>query len=97
MLFDIAADPHETTDLAEARPDMLAEGQKRLATWHDEMMQSMPFGYTTDPMETVLAEDGPQHARIGYVPLKAYGQRLRDTGRGHLIEKIKARHPKAEL
>ena len=97
MLFDVDADPHETIDLAAERPEVLAEGQKRLAAWHEEMMRTMPFDHTTDPMDTVLAEGGPQHARIGCVPLKAYGQRLRDTGRGHWIDKIQARHPQVEM
>jgi hypothetical protein len=97
MLFDIENDFHETSDLARAKPDILAEGQKRLAAWHDEMMASMPFGETTDPMATVLGEGGPFHANPRHVPLEAYGQRLRETGRGHWIEKIKERHPEVNL
>ena len=87
----------ETTDLAAAQPEILAEGQKRLAAWHEEMMRTMPFDDSTDPMDTVLAEGGPEHARIGHVPLKAYGQHLRDTGRGDWIKKIKERHPQIEM
>jgi choline-sulfatase len=96
MLFDVVADPHEIDDLVATKPDVLAEGQKRLAAWHASMMASMPFGETTDPMDTVLAEGGPMHAN-DRIPLKGYTQRLRDTGRGHWIEKIKERHPEADL
>jgi hypothetical protein len=56
------------------------------------MMASMPEGYTTDPMETVLAE-GPEHARIGRVPIRAYLDRLRETGREDKVDAIIARHP----
>ena len=97
MVFDIATDPHETHDLAGEMPDVLADGRRRLATWHESMMRSMPFGETADPMDTVLAEGGPEHARSDRVPMEAYGKRLRETGRGHWIEKIKERHPEVDL
>ncbi len=93
MLFDIENDPHETTDLAASRPEVVAEGAKRLAAWHKEMMESMPYGTTTDPMQTVLDEGGPEHARLGRIPLEAYFERLRETGRGDKIEAILKRHP----
>ena len=35
QLFDVAADPHERADLAGDRPDIVAEGQARLARWMD--------------------------------------------------------------
>jgi len=97
MLFDVATDPHETNDLAVEKPDILAQGRKRLAAWHEEMMQTMPFGETVDPMDTVLAEGGPEHTRIGCAALQTYGQRLRETGRGHWIGRIKERHPEVGL
>ena len=93
MLFDIEADPHETTNLAATHPDSIAEGRKRLAAWKTEMMASLPDGYTNDPMDTVLAEGGPQHARVGDAPIKAYFERLRATGRADKIDAILARHP----
>jgi choline-sulfatase len=97
MLFDIAADPHETTNLVATKRDVANEGASRLLAWHADMMATQPFGYTVDPLDTVMREGGPEHARLGQVNLKRYAQRLRDTGRGEWIEKIKARHPKAEL
>ncbi|MBT3295211.1 MAG: sulfatase [Verrucomicrobia bacterium] len=93
MLFDIEADPHETTDLTATHPDIIAEGRTRLAAWKTEMMASLPEGYVNDPMDTVLAEGGPQHARVGHAPIKAYFERLRATGRADKIEAILARHP----
>ena len=93
MLFNIEEDPHETKNLAEECPEVLGEGSERLSDWHEKMMQSMPFGHTTDPLETVLAENGPMHASTMFSPIKEYKERLKETGRGHLIEKIAERHP----
>jgi arylsulfatase A-like enzyme len=93
MLFDIENDPHETTDLSEKFPEILSEGADRLQNWHEKMMKSMPFSYTKDPMETVLAEGGPFHANAWRVPVEQYKQRLKETGRGDKIPLIAARHP----
>jgi hypothetical protein len=60
-------------------------------------MRTMPWGYTTDPLDEILKETGPFHANrcIGDVipQRREYLQRLRDTGRGHWIEKMIERHP----
>jgi arylsulfatase A-like enzyme len=90
MLFDIAADPHEQTDLTGLRPDLCGEGARRLADWHATMMRSMPAGYTADPMQTVMAEGGPFHTR-GRLP--AYLDRLRATGRAGAADELARRHP----
>lgn len=90
MLFDIEQDPREDHDLSGTRPDVLRDGAARLSAWHDAMMRSMPAGYDVDPMETVLAEGGPYHARG---MLKGYCERLEATGRGEHIAELKRRHP----
>jgi hypothetical protein len=54
------------------------------------MLQTMPEGYTQDPLQTVLAEGGPFHARGA---LKAYLHRLEATGRGEAAKLLKKRHP----
>ena len=92
MLFDIEADPHETANIAKDHKDIITEGGERLSRWHDRMMRSMPFGYTTDPMDIVMNEGGPFHANINHCPATQYKKRLEATGRGHLIEKIEKRH-----
>jgi arylsulfatase A-like enzyme len=91
MLYNVAGDPHEQRNLAHARPDLCAEGLRRLTAWHDRMMATMPAGYTEDPMRIVLAEGGPFHAR-GF--LKNYVSRLEGTGRGYAVEELKRRHPR---
>lgn len=79
MLFDLDADPYELTNLAEERPDICREAVYRLTNWHDEMMATMPEGYTTDPLWTVIAEGGPAHSRHA---LPTFLKRLEDRGDG---------------
>jgi choline-sulfatase len=97
MLFNLQEDPHETRNLAAERPDLIREGAARLFAWRDEQMRTMPWGYTTDPLDQVLKETGPLHAKrcVGGViaERREYLQRMRDTGRGHWIEKMIERHP----
>ncbi len=90
QLYNLAEDPHEQRDLATSRPDLCREGAWRLMNWHDEMMASMPGDRVVDPMQTVLAEGGPFHARG---QLCGYAKRLEATGRGYAIEELKKRHP----
>jgi arylsulfatase A-like enzyme len=90
MLFNLDEDPHEQRNLAAERPDIVTEGKLKLSSWHDEMMSSQPYGYANDPMDTVLAEGGPEHAR-GFLP--KYLDRLAATGRGRFVDELKRRHP----
>jgi arylsulfatase A-like enzyme len=90
MLFNVEEDPHEQRDLAEEREDVCREATGRLAEWYDDMMATMPPGYTTDPMMIVLAEGGPTHANC---MLDEYAQRLGATGRAHAIAELRRRHP----
>jgi len=94
MLFNVTSDPHEERDLARERPDLCQQGQQILDEWHAEMMRTMPEGYNVDPMETVLAEGGPSHAKG---QLRAYCERLEATGRGYAIAELKRRHPREFL
>ncbi|HAU37051.1 MAG TPA: sulfatase [Phycisphaerales bacterium] len=91
MLFDIERDPHEQYNLATERRDICAQAAARLLDWHDEMMATQLDGYTVDPMRTVLAEGGPEHARGR---LRKYCEYLEQTGRGWAIEELKKRHPR---
>ncbi len=98
MLYNLAEDPHETTDLADLRPDLVMEGTRRLQAWHDHMMRTQPDGYHTDPLDLILAEYGPEHAsipktRCGNNPYADYLKRLEFTDRGHWIPTMIERHP----
>ena len=87
MLFDVVADPHEQHDLAERRPDLVAEGRDLLASWTSNQL-ARSFA-PTDPMDIVMAEGGPYHCR-GELP--AYLDRLRATGRGAWADRLAERH-----
>ena len=80
MLFDIEADPHETTNLAAARPDVLGEGLCLLDEWVGAQMYRSQRG---DPFWGVIAEGGPLHAKTGSASWDAYLARLRASGRTH--------------
>lgn len=88
MLYDVAQDPHETRDLASARPDVVGQGLGLLEQWHTEMMATSES--PVDPLWTVMAEGGPLHTRG---ELLHYCQRLRETGRAHHADALLARHP----
>ena len=88
MLFDVKRDPHEQHDLAREKPDVVRRATTMLESWHDEMMRTAT--HPIDPMQTVLAEGGPLHAR-GRLP--AYVKRLRETGRGEFADRLIANHP----
>ncbi|MGB1251730.1 MAG: sulfatase family protein [Candidatus Promineifilaceae bacterium] len=79
MLFDIANDPHEMTNLADARPDVVGQGLQRIDTW---LTEQMPNAWRGDPIWGVVREGGGLHANTNNPQWHTYLQRLRDTGRG---------------
>lgn len=87
MLFDLAADPHETHNLAESRGDLVHMGQSLLENWLTEQMRTSPHG--VDPLMTVLRSGGGFHTR-GELP--AYLARLEATGRAHHAETLRKKH-----
>ena len=91
MLFNLEEDPHERLDLADQRPEVVNQGIALLETWHGDMMATSDSHI--DPLWAVMQEGGPFHTR-GY--LRAYCQRLRDSGRGHHAKALMARHPCGE-
>jgi arylsulfatase A-like enzyme len=91
MLFDLRSDSHEMVDLAADNPDLCAGAQAMYEQWHRQMMQTMPDGWG-DPLDTVLEEGGPFHAR-GMIRAVGYEQRLKQTGRAASLPGLKLRHP----
>lgn len=83
MLFDLEEDPHETTNLARTRPDIMAEGMKRLGHWQVEMLKDSDHG---DPLYTVLNEGGSFHANNSSNELTNYIKRLKETDREYYAE-----------
>jgi len=88
MLFNLAQDPHEQHDLAEAEPQVVDHALRLLSDWYYEMAVSSD--YDVDPLMTVLREGGPFHTR-GRLP--DYLERLRSTGRGQHAERLASLHP----
>jgi arylsulfatase A-like enzyme len=85
MLFDIEADPHETTNLAGRRPQILGHGLRLLDEWVGGQMYR---GLRGDPFWGVIAEGGPLHANEQSADWRNYLQRLRETGRAHHAEQL---------
>ncbi len=88
MLFDLEADPHETKNLAEARPDLCGRAARWLLDWETEMRRTAR--HAEDPMTRILLEGGPFHAR-GHLP--AWTERLERTGRAEAAAELRRRHP----
>ncbi len=89
MLFDVAVDPHEQTDLAGDRPERCRELDDVLESWRDDCLASSTTG--VDPIDIVLEEGGPWHVRGR---LSEYAERLRATGRGQWADLLLDRHPR---
>jgi len=90
MLFNIADDPHEQTDLAADEPALVSEAAGLLSDWTEAQVARGIGGITDDPMDIVLDEGGPLHVR-GHLP--AYLDRLRETGRSQWADKLVDRFP----
>ena len=88
MVFDLDADPHEQINLADSRPELLEKGKNLLSEWKKDCLETARV--KQDPKDTVIAEGGPLHARQGG---PAYLQRLKETGRGEIAERLKMKHP----
>ena len=91
MLFNLKTDPRETVNLAANHPELCRAAQSKYDAWHRQMMETMPNGWG-DPLETVLEEGGPFHAR-GKIRATGYDKRLVETGRGDALPELRRRHP----
>ena len=98
MVYDVAEDPHEQHNLAEARPDLCREGAWRLANWHAIQMGALAESGAdpVDPLWTVIREGGPAHAHHAGVnsPLPKYLKRLESTGRAVAAQRLRERYAK---
>jgi choline-sulfatase len=85
MLFDLVTDPHEQHDLSEVRPDIVQIGAHLLEDWKQTAVAVSPTGI--DPLDTVLAEGDPWHAR--WRPAE-YDEWLEQTGRATWVSRVEA-------
>ena len=91
MLFDLEADPHQTSNLADKRSDVVREGLARLERWRTAALATS--GHHADPLHEVLRNGGPFHTRGA---LGTYLDRLRETDRGHLAAHVTRQHDVVE-
>lgn len=88
MLFDLENDPHETTNLAEARPEVVGRCEHVLNTWWAEQM-ARP-GTTADPLVHVIQEGGPLYVRD---QVEQYASTLRKNNReaeaARMLERVR--------
>jgi len=97
-LYDLDADPHETTDLARERPELVREGLAMLEDWTSARLRenateeaggaSAGPRALEDPLWRVIAEGGPYHTN-GHE--ETYAERLRETGRDAHAEDVEER------
>lgn len=87
MLFNIKEDPHQTNNLVDKMPELVAKGAKMILDWEYKMMKTSASD--VDPMWTVLREGGPLHARG---QLNSYIDRLNKTGREEGAQKLKEKY-----
>jgi len=101
-LYDLAEDPHETTNLARERRDLVRAGLERLDEWHSRRMMEASTGRAggnpdapqglEDPLWRVMAEGGPYHARADDPDhVERYAERLRETDRPDHAEDVRTR------
>jgi arylsulfatase A-like enzyme len=88
LLFNVRDDPHELRNLATDHEGLVDRAMHLLSNWQMAMLRAN--GGATDPLVTVLHEGGPFHVS-GQLP--AYLEHLRATGRAHLAERLRIRHP----
>ena len=83
MLFDLQADPHEEHDLSGSRPDIVEVGAGLLEDWKKSAVAESPTG--VDPLDTVLEEGDPWHARWRPAEYDAW---LEETGRATWVSRV---------
>lgn len=101
MLFDLEEDPHEQNDLSEDNPDVVADGLRKLESWHSDRLQEASEGKSrcspdndkclVDPMWQVIAEGGPYHA-MQTNSVQPYLKRMRETGREDHAKALEEKH-----
>jgi arylsulfatase A-like enzyme len=83
MLYDYEKDFHMIKNIAEEKPEIVAQGLNFLNKWFKDNQEKFPN--IEDPMKIVLREGGPFHTRE---QLPHYLRRLKRSEREYLIERI---------
>jgi arylsulfatase A-like enzyme len=88
MLFNRVDDPHETSNIADAKPELAARGLGLLQEWENEMIRTSD--YDEDPMLGVIREGGPFHAKLGR--LGEYLDYYRSIGREDIARRMEKKY-----
>ncbi|MCF7802656.1 MAG: sulfatase-like hydrolase/transferase [Candidatus Marinimicrobia bacterium] len=88
MLFNLEHDPHEQNNIFDESPEIQATALNYLDQWRAEMERKSD--YKRDPLWTVMEEGLPLHTRTN---LNDYLERLRNTNREEVAERIANRYP----
>ena len=83
MLYDYEKDFHMIKNIAEEKPEVVAQGLNFLNKWYEDNQEKFPN--IEDPMKIVLREGGPFHTRE---QLPHYLRRLKRSEREYLVERI---------
>ena len=83
FLHDVRSDPHQQVNLADERPDVLAELRNLLFEWREEQIRK---GASPDPLEQMIKTE----PFLYYSPERMF-ERLQRTGRGDKVEELKGR------
>lgn len=87
MLFDLAIDYYEQSNIAAQHPELCDKAYRMLGEWHDEMMSKGDS--QIDPLWTVMKEGGPFHTRGC---LEKYCHWLERTGRCDGARELRERY-----
>jgi len=83
LLHDMNADPHQATNLANERSDVVGQLMAALGEWRQAQLQACG---ASDPLEAMV----PSGPFLYYTPEQMY-ERLERTGRGHRVPELRAR------
>ncbi|GAB2574967.1 sulfatase family protein [Gracilibacillus alcaliphilus] len=87
MLFNVEEDPHETVNLVDQKPEVVAKGLQLLDEWVTEQMATSDS--PIDPMWSVIQEGGPYHTRGQY---QQQLNKLIKEGRHEVADRFISRH-----
>lgn len=90
ILYDLAADPHQTTNLADEHPEVVTELDAVMQQWVTDNLART--GGAEDPLLAVARAGGPYR----YVAKDAWLDRLRSEGRDTDVEDLCRRVQRAE-
>lgn len=87
MLFDVKKDPHETTDLASQKPEVVQKCNALMYEWTQQFYKGKQS--CQDPFVQVLKEGGPHHSK-NFV--ERYVKHLREMGLNDAAEAVLKNH-----